>query len=141
MSRLNKVEFVPSSLHGYKLLRLEPKVTAALVRFLDTTLKSRPAEWEPQYNLTPVTFGDPQLVETSSRPIMPRTRQKIRPRRIPKRAPPVEHPKAQDAPKQRRKKRTRNSRVKILFHPRLVLKNPATTIDALMVQLKGLLKN
>ena len=62
-ARLNKVEFVPSSLHGYKLLRLEPKVTAALVRFLDTTLKSRPAEWEPQYNLTPVTFGDPQLVQ------------------------------------------------------------------------------
>jgi hypothetical protein len=62
-ARLNKVEFLPSSLHGYKLLRLEPRVSSVLARFLDTTLKNRPAEWEPQYNLTPVTFGDPQLVQ------------------------------------------------------------------------------
>jgi hypothetical protein len=61
-ARLNKIELFPSSLHGYKLLRLEPKVTSALIHFLDTTLKNRPVEWEPQYNLTPVTFGDSQLV-------------------------------------------------------------------------------
>ena len=61
--RLNKIELFPSSLHGYKLLRLEPKVTSALIHFLDTTLKNRPVEWEPQYNLTPVTFGDSQLVQ------------------------------------------------------------------------------
>ena len=34
-SRLNKVEIFPSSLHGYKLLRLEPKVTASLFHFLE----------------------------------------------------------------------------------------------------------
>jgi hypothetical protein len=62
-ARLNKIEFFPSALHGYKLLRLEPKVTSALIHFLDTTLKNRAVEWEPQYNLSPVTFGDSQLVQ------------------------------------------------------------------------------
>jgi hypothetical protein len=62
-SRLNKVELFPSSLHGYKLLRLEPKVTSVLFQFLETSLKNRPVEWEPQYNLTPVTFGDVQMVQ------------------------------------------------------------------------------
>jgi hypothetical protein len=61
-TRLNKVELFPSSLHGYKFLRLEPKITSALFQFLDISLKNRPIEWEPQYNLTPVTFGDPQMV-------------------------------------------------------------------------------
>ncbi len=37
--RLNKVELYPSALHGYKLLRLEPKVTSTLFHFLDTTLE------------------------------------------------------------------------------------------------------
>jgi pimeloyl-ACP methyl ester carboxylesterase len=57
-ARLNQVELFPSSLHGYKLLRLEPKVTAAITRFLETTVKLRPAEWEPRYNLIPVTTSD-----------------------------------------------------------------------------------
>ena len=61
-TRLNKVELFPSSLHGYKFLRLEPKVTSAVFQFLDASLKNRPIEWEPQYNLTPVTFSDPQIV-------------------------------------------------------------------------------
>jgi hypothetical protein len=61
-TRLNKVELFPSSLHGYKLLRLEPKLTSAVFSFLDTTLKNRPIEWAPEYNLTPVTFSDPQMV-------------------------------------------------------------------------------
>jgi dienelactone hydrolase len=61
-TRLNKVEFFPSSLHGYKLLRLEPKLTSAIFSFLETTLKNRPVEWEPEYNLNPVTFSDPQIV-------------------------------------------------------------------------------
>ena len=61
-TRLNKVELFPSTLHGYKLLRLEPKLTAAIFTFLETTLKNRPIEWEPEYNLTPVTFSDPQMV-------------------------------------------------------------------------------
>jgi Serine aminopeptidase, S33 len=61
--RLNKVEFFPSAFHGYKLLRLEPKLTTTLFRFLETSLKLRPVDWEPQYNLTPVTLADiPQMV-------------------------------------------------------------------------------
>jgi hypothetical protein len=62
-ARLNKIALFPSALHGYKLLRLEPKIISALTHFLDTTLKNRPVEWEPQYNLTPVTFADSQLVQ------------------------------------------------------------------------------
>jgi len=61
-ARLNKVELFPSSLHGYKFLRLEPKITSTVFQFLETALKNRPIEWEPQYNLTPVTFGDAQMV-------------------------------------------------------------------------------
>jgi len=61
--RLNKVELFPSSpLSGYKLLRLEPKVTSAIFRFLDTTLRGRALEWEPRLNLTPVTYSDIQTV-------------------------------------------------------------------------------
>ena len=61
--RLNKVELFPSAFRGYKLLRLEPKVTSTLFRFLETSLKLRPVDWEPQYNLTPVTLADiPQMV-------------------------------------------------------------------------------
>ena len=64
--RLSKVELFPSALHGYKLLRLEPKIISALTHFLETSLKNRPVEWEPQYNLTPVTFGDSQLVQNAT---------------------------------------------------------------------------
>lgn len=60
--RLNKIELYPSNLHGYKLLRLEPKVTSAVFHFLDNTLKNRAVSWEPQYNLVPVTFSDIQTV-------------------------------------------------------------------------------
>lgn len=56
--RLNKVELFPSSLHGYKLMRLEPKVTASVTRFLEAAVKLRPTEWEPRYNLTPVTVSE-----------------------------------------------------------------------------------
>jgi Serine aminopeptidase, S33 len=66
--RLNKVELFRSSpLSGYKLLRLEPKVTSAIFRFLDTTLRGRALEWEPRINLTPVTYSDVQTV-THTRP-------------------------------------------------------------------------
>ena len=66
--RLNKVELFPSSaLSGYKLLRLEPKVSSAIFRFLDTALRGRALEWEPRLNLTPVTYSDIH-VATNSRP-------------------------------------------------------------------------
>ena len=64
--RLSKIELFPSALHGYKLLRLEPKVISALTHFLEMSLKNRPVEWEPQYNLTPVTFGDSQFVQNAT---------------------------------------------------------------------------
>jgi alpha-beta hydrolase superfamily lysophospholipase len=61
--RLNRVELFPSSpLGGYKLLRLEPKVTSTIFRFLDTALRGRALEWEPRLNLTPVTYSDIQTV-------------------------------------------------------------------------------
>src|SRR5262249_42707578 len=61
-ARLNKVELYPSSLPAYKLLRREPKVTTTLLHFLDTSLRGRAADWEPQYNLMPVTFSEIQTV-------------------------------------------------------------------------------
>jgi len=57
-SRLNKIEVFPSALHGFTLLRLEPKVTGNIVRFLETTLKNRVAEYEPRYNLNPIAYFD-----------------------------------------------------------------------------------
>ncbi len=72
-ARLNKVELFPSSLHGYKLMRLEPKVTLAITRFLEPTIKLRPIDWEPRYNLTPVTASEIQTVQhtqTSEKPVV-----------------------------------------------------------------------
>src|SRR5271157_2650557 len=68
---LNKVELFPSSLHGYKLMRLEPKVTPAIMRFLEPTIKLRPIDWEPRYNLTPVTVSEIQTVRHTQAPEKP----------------------------------------------------------------------
>ncbi|WP_422928068.1 alpha/beta hydrolase [Singulisphaera sp. PoT] len=67
-TRLNRVEFFPSSLHGYKLLRLEPKVTSVIAKFFEGMVKNKAVEWEPRYNLTPVAYGDIQLVRTNKTP-------------------------------------------------------------------------
>jgi len=61
-TRQNKVELFPSSLHGSKLLRLEPKAVTAVVKFLDSTVKLRATDWQPRYNLTPVSYSDIQVV-------------------------------------------------------------------------------
>jgi pimeloyl-ACP methyl ester carboxylesterase len=69
--RLNKIELFPSPLHGYKLMRLEPKVTTAITRFLESAVKLRPTDWEPRYNLMPVTVSEILTVRhatTSARP-------------------------------------------------------------------------
>jgi alpha-beta hydrolase superfamily lysophospholipase len=63
--RLSKVEFFPTPLHGYKLLRLEPKVTGIITRFLEPAVKLRPRDWEPRYNLVPATVSDIQTVRHS----------------------------------------------------------------------------
>ena len=60
--RANKVELFPSSLHGFKLLRLEPNVTSTITRFLDDSLKAKAEEWEPRYNLAPVAYSEIQTV-------------------------------------------------------------------------------
>ena len=70
-ARLNKLELFPSSLHGYKLMRLEPKVTPAILRFLEPTIKLRPIDWEPRYNLIPVTISEIQTVRHTQTPEKP----------------------------------------------------------------------
>ena len=70
-ARLNKVELFPSSLHGYKLMRLEPKVTPAIMRFLEPTIKLRPIDWEPRYNLIPVAVSEIQTVRHTQAPEKP----------------------------------------------------------------------
>jgi hypothetical protein len=61
--KLNRVELFDTSLHGYKLLWLEPKVPATIAKFFEGTIKLKAtAVWEPRYNLTPVQYGDIQLV-------------------------------------------------------------------------------
>jgi alpha-beta hydrolase superfamily lysophospholipase len=66
-SRLNKIARFPSSLHGYTLLRLEPKVTGDIIRFLETALKGRAAEYEPRYNLNPIAYSDIRTQKNSAR--------------------------------------------------------------------------
>jgi hypothetical protein len=65
----SRVQLFDSSLHGYKLVRLEPGVAAESIKFFDRTIKIRspdkPIEWEPRYNLTPVAFFDIQLVRSA----------------------------------------------------------------------------
>ncbi len=61
-AQLSKVEFFPTPLHGYKLLRLEPKVTGTIAHFLESAVKLRPCEWEPRYNLAPVTVAEIQTL-------------------------------------------------------------------------------
>jgi len=58
----NKIETFDTPLHGYKLLRLEPKVTSLITRFLEGTAKYKNVEWEPRYNLTPIGFKDVAIV-------------------------------------------------------------------------------
>ena len=70
-AQLNKIELFPSSLHGYKLMRLEPKVTPAIMRFLEPTIKLRPIDWEPRYNLIPVTVSEIQTVRHTQAPEKP----------------------------------------------------------------------
>jgi alpha-beta hydrolase superfamily lysophospholipase len=65
-NRLGRVTLFPSALHGYKLLRLEPKVTGAIVRFLEGAVKARTIEWEPGYNLNPVAITDIQTIANSN---------------------------------------------------------------------------
>lgn len=70
--RSNKLETFPSALHGYKLLRLEPRAADTLVKYLDANLKNRPGEWEPRYNQLPVAYSDVQAVRPQPRAAEPK---------------------------------------------------------------------
>ena len=64
--RSNKVELFPSSLHGFKLLRLEPNVTTTITRFFDETIKAKAEEWEPRYNMDPITYTGVRMIPNTS---------------------------------------------------------------------------
>ncbi len=100
-ARLNKVQLLPSPFHGYRFLRLEPKVTASVVPFLETSLKNRPSEWEPEFNLTPVSYSDPQIVTNST----PATADKSKAKDAAKNVAPPPDPKADDAEKKEEPKK------------------------------------
>ncbi len=61
-TRQNRVELFPSSLHGNKLLKLEPRAAKVITRFLESTVKLKTTEWEPRFNLTPVVYTDIDVV-------------------------------------------------------------------------------
>jgi dienelactone hydrolase len=69
--RLGKTALVEGKQHGYNLVRFTPGATAPLTSFLELTLKSRPEEWEPRFNLDPVAFTDVQIIDLKSRPAPP----------------------------------------------------------------------
>ena len=64
----NKVETFDSSLHGYKLLRLEPKITSIITRFLEGAAKYKSVEWEPRYNLSPIPFTFEAYIRNAKAP-------------------------------------------------------------------------
>ncbi len=64
----NKVETFDTLLHGYKLLRLEPRVTSVISRFLEATAKYKAIEHEPRFNLSPIAFSDVAIVRNAKAP-------------------------------------------------------------------------
>ncbi|MFO0953730.1 MAG: alpha/beta hydrolase [Isosphaeraceae bacterium] len=101
-TRQNKVELFPSSLHGYKLLRLEPRAGSSLVRFLDGTVKLRASEWEPRYNLTPVSYSDIKVVRHTRLADAEKAEEKAKPE---EKAKAKDEEKAKEAPKPEEKAR------------------------------------
>lgn len=85
-SRLNKIELFPSALHGYTLLRLEPKVTGGIIRFLETTLKGHAAEYEPRYNLNPISYSDIRTQKNNNRADIAKAREQPKEAEKPKAA-------------------------------------------------------
>ena len=89
LHKQNKVEMFDTSLHGYKLLRLEPKVTSVITRFLEGTAKYKAVEWEPRYNLMPISFSDVAIVRNAKAgpapaPAPPPAKEKEKPEAAPK---------------------------------------------------------
>jgi pimeloyl-ACP methyl ester carboxylesterase len=96
-TRQNRVELFPSALHGYKLLRLEPRATAVIERFLEATVKLKATDWEPRYNLTPVTYTDIQIVRHSKPADMEKQKEQPKVKDAAPKANALEKGKAKDA--------------------------------------------
>ncbi|GIW85911.1 MAG: hypothetical protein KatS3mg108_0235 [Isosphaeraceae bacterium] len=63
--RQSRVVYHDTTLHAARLLGFYPKVPASILRFLNDTVASQPADWEPRYLLNPVPYGDTSLVADS----------------------------------------------------------------------------
>lgn len=61
--RLSRVALVEGRQHGANLLRFTPGATKPLLNFLENTLENRTDDWEPRYNLDPVSFSQVRLVD------------------------------------------------------------------------------
>jgi Serine aminopeptidase, S33 len=62
----SKVVLFETALHGFKLLRLFPKVIEPLDAFLKETIKIRLIDWEPRYLLDPVGVSHVELFAKSA---------------------------------------------------------------------------
>ena len=99
-SRQSKVELFPSSLHGYKLLRLEPRAATVIAKFLEPTVKNKSTEWEPRYNLFPVSYTDIQVVRhTKPGEEKAKEKEKAKEEAPAPKAKEAEQPKDKEAPK------------------------------------------
>lgn len=88
-NRLGQVNLLDTRLQGDVLIRLEPKVAAAISKFLEEPVKFRAnATWQPRYLLDPVVISDAVAVDP----------------RKPKDAAKKEEPKKTERPKEEPKK-------------------------------------
>ncbi|HWE36507.1 MAG TPA: lysophospholipase [Isosphaeraceae bacterium] len=67
--RTSQVSYAPTNLHGDRYLRFVPRATTTLVKFFDGTIRARAGaeEWEPRYNLDPVSYTDAQAITPADR--------------------------------------------------------------------------
>jgi hypothetical protein len=72
----SKVVQFDTTLHGYKLLRLVPKVVEPIDNFFKETIKIRLIDWEPRYLLSPTGVSNIELVSKKgpSNPSTPATK-------------------------------------------------------------------
>jgi len=66
--RGNLVKLYDSKLHGWKLLRYEPRAATEILSFFERSIKFKVFEWEPRYNLNPVAVTDITTVRNAKVP-------------------------------------------------------------------------